>query len=475
VYDFEEHDVDIITPVLEELDHFKKGNETVNVNVREFHRILDKFRSVTKKQISGKGSKATEKTVSALFYGGVSLGEALGNIEIKSVPRKLNQKVKELFYDETPDHRILSAIFLLQAEELKGKKRRVILVTKDINLRLKATALGIEVEDYENDKVPSVDHLYMGKGELNDDSFDILIAKLYNDGKALIFDQEYSKAIDKDKIKPNMFFVIKSQGKGTCLARVDKNMEYFHRIEKMPVSGITPLNSEQAFSVSALTQTDISLVTLLGKAGTGKTLLAMASAIQQCKEEKYEKIIVAAAMVPLSNKDIGALPGDANEKVSPYMQGLFDNLEFIKSQNKGPKVKREVEEENINSSKKRKPKNASTVERVDYITAMQKDGKIKIQPLASIRGRSLNNVYFIIDEAQNLTPHEVKTIITRAGKNTKVVFCGDVMQIDSPYLDARSNGLSHSVYKLAGKKIVAHVTLEKGERSELAELAADLL
>jgi len=231
------------------------------------------------------------------------------------------------------------------------------------------------------------------------------------------------------------------------------------------------------FSVSALMNKDINLVTLMGKAGTGKTLLAMATAIQQIKDNKYDRIIVAAAMVPLSNRDIGALPGSADEKVSPYMQGLFDNLAFIQSQMKGPKIDLVVEHQEVASSAKRKTqkKPPTTVEKVDYITSLQKDGKLKIQPLASIRGRSLNNTYFVIDEAQNLTPHEVKTIITRAGKNTKIVFCGDVEQIDSPYLDARSNGLSHAIYRLAGKKIVAHVTLVKGERSELAELAADLL
>ena len=474
IYDFQEHDVCILTTVLEELDKFKKGNETKNVNVREFHRILDKLRATTKSYTHGKGPNAIHKTVSALFHGGVSLGEGLGTIEIKPVSRKLDNKVKDLFYDEIPDHRILSAIFSIKAEELKGQKRRVILVTKDINLSIKAGALGIEVEDYQNDKIPhSISDLNTGKGEIVDESLSPLIELLYEAGKAPIFNAEYSACINKEIIKPNMYFALKCKSK-SILVRVDVKMEYFHRIKKVTVSGITPKNSEQAFSVHALMQQDISLVALRGKAGTGKTLLAMATGVQQIKECLYERIIVSAAMVPLSNKDIGALPGDANEKVSPYMQGLYDNLAFIQSQMKGPKVQ-VVNEEDLHSAKARKTKKEPSTDRVDFISALKMEGKIKIQPLASIRGRSFNNTIFIIDEAQNLTPHEVKTIITRAGVNTKVVFCGDVMQIDSPYLDSRSNGLSHIVHRLSGQAIFAHVSLEKGERSELAEIAANLL
>lgn len=348
-------------------------------------------------------------------------------------------------------------------------------MTKDFNLQAKADLLGIEVQDYENDKVPNIDKLYMGRGELVHEGLSSLVDLLYRPGgKAPIFDAECSEYINKEDIQSNKFFVIRA-GKKSCLARVDVNMEYFYKVEKETVAGISPLNSEQVFSVSALMNKDINLVTLMGKAGTGKTLLAMATGIQQLRDNKYDRMVIAAAMVPLSNRDIGALPGTVDEKVSPYMQGLFDNLSFIQSQMKGPKVDFVIEQQESSSTKRKNQKKAPTTERVDFITSLQKDGKLKIQPLASIRGRSLNNTLFIIDEAQNLTPHEVKTVITRAGKNTKIVFCGDVQQIDSPYLDARSNGLSHAIYRLAGKKIVAHVTLEKGERSELAELAADLL
>jgi len=478
---FAEHDVRIPSTVIQELDTFKKGNETINVNVREFHRTLKRLREtkVEKEFSTGKaGNKHSiivKKMVPALSHGGVSLGEGLGKIELIRLPKDLHPLVKAQFFHPTPDNWILSSVLELEEQQNRGQKRRVILVTKDFNLQAKADLLGIEVQDYENDKVPNIESLYMGRGELVHEGLLSLIDLLYKSGKALIFDQDYSEYIDKEELKPNKFFVIKTSNK-SCLVRVDVNMEYFYKVEKNTVAGITPLNSEQVFSVSALMNKDINLVTLMGKAGTGKTLLAMATGIQQIKDNKYDRIIVAAAMVPLSNRDIGALPGSADEKVSPYMQGLFDNLAFIQSQMKGPKIDLIVEhQEAVNTKRKSQKKTPTTVEKVDYLTSLQKDGKLKIQPLASIRGRSLNNTYFVIDEAQNLTPHEVKTIITRAGKNTKIVFCGDVEQIDSPYLDARSNGLSHAIYRLAGKKIVAHVTLVKGERSELANLAADLL
>jgi len=470
---FKEHNVIIFTTVLEELDTFKKGNDAKAFNVRTFHRNLDELRKVKIKRQFGSGRNACTKEVSALYHGGVSLGDGLGTLEIQVSPKKLHPKIKEMFSDETPDHRILSKVFELQN---LYKNKKIILVTKDINLRLKAEALDIQVEDYENDKIPNLDTLYTGKGKLNGDGNGIkeLIQNIYDQKKAEIYNHIYSKYVPEN-IRPNMYFVIKS-GPQSALARVDENKENFQKVEKKTVFGITPRNSEQVFAVDALMNQMIMLVSLMGKAGTGKTLLAMAAALQQLLEGKYDKIIIAAAMVPLSNRDIGALPGDVNDKVAPYMQGLYDNLEFIKSQYKGKKIivpVQDVQEET--TYKKRKTQGKCQTEEKDFISVALKDGKIKIQPLASIRGRSFNNTIFIIDEAQNLTPHEVKTIVTRAGENTKVIFCGDVQQIDSPYLDSRSNGLSHLIYRMAGQKIVAHVTLEKGERSELAELSADLL
>ncbi len=468
---FQEHDVLILTTVLEELDMFKKGNDAKSFNVRTFHRDLDELRKKRiKKKLRG-GKNAGEKEVSALFHGGVSLGDGLGCLEVQASPRKLQPKIKDMFFDETPDHRILSKVFELNNSD----KRKVVLVTKDMNLRLKAEALDLQVEDYESDKVPNVDHLYTGKGEIVDAEGVIkeLIDNIYAQGNGLIFDQNYSGLVPED-IRPNMYFILKN-GNHSALVRVDEQKEKFLKVEKRTVFGITPRNAEQAFALDALFQKYVKLVSLMGKAGTGKTLLAMVAALELLKQGLCDKIIIAAAMIPLSNRDIGALPGDANEKVLPYMQGLYDNLEFIKSQYKGKKVTVPIEDEEINCGEKKKKSQKPQTEQTDLISALQKEGKIKIQPLASIRGRSFNNTIFIIDEAQNLTPHEVKTIVTRAGENTKVVFCGDVQQIDSPYLDARSNGLSHLIHRMGGQKIVAHVTLEKGERSELAELAADLL
>lgn len=477
---FQEHDIILLTTVLEELDNFKKGTDSLGYNARELHRILDGFRKERISKTVKKGNNPVTKKVSALFNGGVSLGEGLGRIEIKAFPRKLHQSVKDLFYDEIPDHQILSAVYQMQVDE--KEKRRIVLVTKDINLRLKAEALGIQVEDYEHDKVPTPEKSYMGQEELNDLKLASLMAKIYETGTAPIFGEEYSDCFDKEEVKPNMYFSLGTNSeKSHCLVRVDENMEYFYRVEKKTVCGITPRNSEQIFTVDALLQNDIKFVTLKGKAGTGKTLLSIASAISMVLEGKYDKIVVSAANVPLSDKDPGALPGSGDEKVLPYMQGIYDNVEFIKSQMKGKKIpdKRPIK----GAASKRKvvkkqmlaDKQYSGEERLDDISTLQKEGKIKIQPLPSIRGRSFNNTVFIIDESQNLTPHEVKTIATRAGENTKVIFCGDTKQIDSPYLDERSNGLSHAIHKMKGQKIVAHITLVKGERSELAELAADLL
>ena len=213
--------------------------------------------------------------------------------------------------------------------------------------------------------------------------------------------------------------------------------------------GIKPKNAEQAFALNALMNNNVKLVALQGVAGTGKTLLALASALEQSKS--YQQIIMARPIVPLSNKEIGFLPGDANDKISPYMEPLFDNLKFIKSQF---------------GENERKHK---------AIIEMEQNGKIIISPLAFIRGRSLSNILFIIDEAQNLTPHEIKTIITRAGENTKIIFSGDVNQIDTPYLDEQSNGLAYLIDRLKGQSLFAHIKLEKGERSELANIANELL
>ena len=233
------------------------------------------------------------------------------------------------------------------------------------------------------------------------------------------------------------------------MAVYNQATDHIERIEKEFVYGIKPKNAEQAFAFNALLNSNVRLVALQGVAGTGKTLLALASALEQAKS--YQQIILARPIVPLSNKEIGFLPGDANDKISPYMEPLWDNLKYIKSQF------------GENEKKHR------------AIIEMEQQGKIVIIPLAFIRGRSLSNILFIVDEAQNLTPHEIKTIITRAGENTKIIFTGDVHQIDTPYLDEHSNGLAYLIDKLKGQPLFAHVKLERGERSDLANLANDLL
>ncbi len=487
IYSFKEHDVIILTTVLGELDNLKNGNDAKAYTAREIHRELDVFGEELISVPTSKGNKnntnTTTKKVSALFHGGVSLGEGLGKIEIKNAPRKIHKTIQSLYFDEKQenDNRILSTVFEMQVEP--KEKRRIILVCKDINMRLKAKSMGIEVQDYESDKIPDIEKLYLGREELVDDRLYEAIDVLHKTKQIPIFGQSYSEVFKAGSIIPNKFFVLKANGNKSVLAVVDKNMVHLRLVEKKSIAGIVPRNSEQAFSIDALLNDDVKLVTLLGKAGTGKTLLAMAAGIHLLstpREKPYERLIIATAMMTLSNKDMGALPGDAKQKVLPYMQGLYDNLSFIKSQNKGKEKlikepKEPVPQKQKKSGNKQKQKAILPELQLDYISELQEYAKIEVQPIAYIRGRSLNNVIFIVDESQNLTPHEVKTIVTRAGENCKIVFSGDIQQIDTPYLDARSSGLSHIVHTMGGKKIVAHVTLVKGERSELAELAADLM
>jgi PhoH-like ATPase len=247
---------------------------------------------------------------------------------------------------------------------------------------------------------------------------------------------------------PNEYYIIRNQSKSTLATYVADEKSFKH-IQKRRAYGIDPRNAEQTFSLDALFNENIPLVTMAGKAGTGKTLMALAAALE--KRSSYKQIYLARPIVPLSNRDIGFLPGDIKSKLDPYMQPLFDNLSLIQNQF----------EESSPESKR--------------IHDMVENGKLVITPLAYIRGRHLSKIYFIIDEAQNLTPHEVKTIITRAGEGTKVVFTGDPYQIDTPYLDSRSNGLTCLIDRMKGESLYAHVTLEKGERSRLAELASNIL
>lgn len=422
IYNFANNDIVIPIVVLEELDKFKKGNDLINFHAREFARELDK--------ISDKD----------FFDKGAALGKGLGHLFIQPGV-KFSEKMKYSFNDDTPDHRILAVTEYIN-EKMKGEK--VILVTKDMNLRMKARSLGLLAEDYKTDQVEDLDFA-INRSVREIDNFDTnLINSIYENAGGI----EISKVFPGQEIKGNNYYVLKN-GNASVLACYDPVKRMIRKVEKPNVFGIYPKNAEQAFAVDALLNPNIQLVAISGKAGTGKTLLALASALHQNK--LYEFIYLARPIVALSNKDLGFLPGDMNEKVDPYMQPLYDNLGFIKRRF------------NMHGAENR------------LIEEMQKDQKLMISALAFIRGRSLSDVYFIVDEAQNLTPHEVKTIITRAGEGTKMVFTGDIDQIDSPYLDKKSNGLSHLFDKMQGQDIFAHVHLEKGERSKLADLASDLL
>ena len=421
---FHEHDVVIPLTVIEELDHFKRGSQVINLNAREFARTLDSM------------------TGAALFNGGVPMGKGRGKVRI-GVFRGISEEIKEIFKEDTPDHRILS-VALDWNKKYKGKAA-VILVTKDVNLRMKAKALGILAEDYTTDRVSSIEELYSGK-EIIEDFDDDLIVQLFQ-APYEVPAKQVLKKLNGDVV-PNKFYIMRNTSR-SVLAYLDHDMENLRKVDKNIIYGIKPRNAEQTFAVDALTNNNIPLVTLTGKAGTGKTLLALASALHVRKF--YRQIFVARPIVPLSNKDIGFLPGDVQSKIEPYMQPLWDNLRVIQDQF------------------------SETDKQSQLISNMTKDEKLVIEPLSYIRGRSLQRIFFIVDEAQNLTPHEIKTIITRVGEGSKVVFTGDIYQIDHPYLDSQSNGLSYLIDHFKGQKLYAHINLEKGERSELAELASNLL
>tara|TARA_Y100001934_G_C12304269_1_gene751578 strand:+ start:152 stop:1591 length:1440 start_codon:yes stop_codon:yes gene_type:complete len=425
IMNFDEHDVAIPITVLEELDEFKKGSDTKNYEARQFIRLIDR--------------KAGEQNINDW----ISLnGGSKGSFKVIMDTRGQAEDAQSIFGATKNDHKILNAALNLSLAE---PERKVILVTKDINLRLKAKALNITAEDYETGKIKDVESLYTGKTNLEDFDQD-LIDKLYKSKSLAV--EEVEQAYPAFKKQNNHFYILKAS-KSSTLSFYNAHQESLDQIEKKSFYGIKPRNAEQAFALHAIANPDVKLVTLSGVAGTGKTLLALAGALEQRRD--FKQIYLARPIVPLSNKDIGFLPGDMKAKINPYMQPLWDNLKFIKNQFKEQDKEYKQIDEMVNSE------------------------KLLVTPLAYIRGRSLSNVIFIVDEAQNLTPHEVKTIITRAGENSKFVFTGDVNQIDTPYLDEQSNGLSYLIDKIKGNKLFAHILLEKGERSELANLANDLL
>ncbi len=420
IVNFKEHFVAIPITVLEELDKFKIGNDTKNFSAREVIRFIDK--------LSGSGS----------LQEWIALGKGLGRFRVVMDEQPDGLNAEKVYAMGKNDHKIINAALRLMELE---PKRVVILVTKDINLRIKAKALGVVAEDYQTGKVDAADIQTVGKYGVEGIDAEV-IREIFTRGSI------EENGLLGDKKETNGYYILKN-GKTSSLAFYNHHSDQIERIEKEFVYGIKPKNAEQAFAFHALLNTDVKLVAMQGVAGTGKTLLALASALEQNK--KFNQVILARPLVPLSNKEIGFLPGDADDKIGPYMEPLWDNLKFIKSQ--------------FGENEKK----------YKAILEMEQTKRIVITPLAFIRGRSLSNIMFIIDEAQNLTPHEVKTIITRAGENTKIVFTGDVHQIDTPYLDENSNGLAYLIDRLKGQPLFAHVRLEKGERSELANLANDLL
>ena len=421
IYHFGEHHVVIPITVIEELDRFKKGKEIINCNAREFLRSLD--------------SIAGDK----LFNGGVPIGTGKGRISIR-LTNTPHEKVKENFSFEKPDHRILNTACHVADALPTGA---VTLVTKDVNLRMKAKSIGLMAEDYTTDHVKNIEGIYRGRR---------IVENVPGPAIEALYQMPFETYIPLENGTPpflsNEYLILKN-GSKSGLGMYDATIQKIKRVDNRTCYGISPRNAEQTFALDALMNSEIPLVTLTGKAGTGKTLLALAAALES--KRSYRQIFLARPAVPLSNKDIGYLPGDIQSKLDPYMQPLYDNLSVIETR---------LPVEN--------PKRGGIKELLD-------SEKIVITPLSYIRGRSIVKVFFIVDEAQNLTPHEVKTIITRAGEGTKIVFTGDIFQIDHPYLDSQSNGLSYLIERMKNQKPYAHINLEKGERSALSDLAIQLL
>ncbi len=420
INNFGEHDVAIPITVLEELDNFKKGNNLLNFEAREFIRYLDllsgQFQLNEWLPITGK-NKGRFKVI---------------------MKEEASMDAQLIFGEKKADHRILNAALAMKEQ---NTNRIVILVTKDVNLRLKSKSMNMPAQDYETGKIKNVESLYTGITDFENvkpQVMDDLMKKGFVPYKNLF----------KSKPRANQYFILKNDY-SSILSYFNPRTEQIEKIGKNIAYGIKARNAEQSFALHAILNPAIPLVSIQGVAGTGKTLLALAAALEQ--KSLYNQIYLARPIVPLSNKDIGFLPGDIKSKINPYMEPLWDNLKMIQNQWK------ETDKE---------------YKKINDMIAYE---KLVIVPLAYIRGRSLSNILFIIDEAQNLTPHEIKTIITRAGEGTKIVFTGDIYQIDTPYLDSQSNGLSYLIDRVQDNPLYAHITLEKGERSGLANLANDLL
>lgn len=438
---FGDNDLVIPLAVIAEVDGFKTGNDQKGFNAREFSRFLDNL-------------KEEHKTLLDM----VPLPEpATGHICISPAGTYSHNLPSEL-NDRSKDRQIIATALKWTKE---NPEANVILVSKDTNVRLLGHASGIKTEDYKRDQVKDVDHLIEAPMNLPVD--DILIDRLMKEHVLPSDDFNFLNG----HIKPNncITFVGHSEPSKSALAIVeDRNGDtQIRRLlrDEHRIWGLTPRNREQIFAAALLLNQDLRLVSLVGKAGTGKTLMALAAGLEQTYEvpaRTYKKIVVMRPVVPVG-KDIGWLPGDVSDKIAPWMKPIYDNISFLMG-----------EETQRNSLIK--GKNESGTSRVQQLFDQ---GIIEIEVMSFVRGRSINDAFIIIDEAQNLTPHEIKTVITRAAGKSKVVLTGDLDQIDTPYLDAYSSGLTHVVKKFAGHSIAGYVTLSKGERSALAELAANVL
>lgn len=409
---FDSSDVYIPFSVLEEIDTFKRDMGEKGRSARQFNRYIDNLRS--------KGS----------LINGVSLESNSCLFICMDLP----VSVPELDLSKV-DHRILATALYLKKH---NPSAQVELVTKDINLRIKADVFGIPAKDYDPEPAPDFEDLYTGVRSLNMDSHQLQL-----------FREKHFIPVEGNTIQPNQY-VIMENGTEKAMGRYDSKKKQIVSIYQLtePIWGVHPRNREQHFAMDALMNDDLKFVSLLGKAGTGKTLLALAVGLYKTLEENsFQKLLVSRPVFPMG-RDIGYLPGDIEQKLNPWMQPIFDSVEFLMGL--GKKASRLAQD-------------------------LMNQGLVNIEPLAYIRGRSIPNQYLIVDEAQNLTPHEIKTVLTRAGQGTKVILTGDCYQIDNPYVDSSNNGLTFSVEKFKSTDLSAHVTLTKGERSDLAELAANIL
>lgn len=423
IYNFQNNDLYIPITVIEELDKFKKGNDTLAFNARSFVREIDRLSN------------------NFLFDQGVSLGPGKGKIKVEMGHPFTGEYVGALSED-IPDHRIIATALWLRDQY---PERKVALVTKDMNMRLKARAMGLMVQDYMTDRVEQekIEKIQKEVTTIKKVKNQV-IQKFKSEGNIAPIDLNI-----KRKLLPNQLFRIYSEDNTLYLGRFDIDLKTIVRVDRQTALNITPRNEEQSFAMEAILNPEVKLISLTGPSGSGKTLLALAGAIEQ--RGRFHQIILSRPIIPLLDKNIVLIPDNIDNKIAPFLLPLYDNLNLIKSSLAGrPELLAEID-------------------------GMLRDEKLIISPLAYVRGRSLNNVCFIIDEAQNLTPHEIKTIISRAGDNTKIIFSGDIFQIDQPYLDVHSNGLSLLGEKFFGQSVFEHVNMAKGERSELSKLACKLL